>query len=131
MRYLLTILLLLCFTGTAFGHRYLEHQYRDHWCMDVEGDPEYVLPDRARVDCLTDEYAIEVDFAYKWAEAIGQASMYAIATGRNPGVLLIMEDPERDYKYLLRLLVGIAGSNRQWSVWIISLEDLSYLDNIY
>lgn len=30
------------------------------------------LPNGTYVDCLTDDYAIEVDFSNKWAEAIGQ-----------------------------------------------------------
>lgn len=41
---------------------------------------EYVLPDRTRVDCLTDEYAIEIEFAENWAESIGQAMYSQIGT---------------------------------------------------
>lgn len=45
---------------------------------------EVVAPDGTRCDILTDEYAIEVDFANKWAEAIGQALNYAIQFNKMP-----------------------------------------------
>lgn len=63
---------------------------------------EYVLPDRTRVDCLTDEYAIEFDFADHWAEAIGQSLHYAEMTNRKPGIVLIIEDP-KDERHLKKL----------------------------
>ena len=65
-------------------------------CNELNGTMEYVLFDRTRVDCLTDKYAIEVDFAKKWAESIGQALYYADVTNKEPAVALIVgEDDER------------------------------------
>jgi hypothetical protein len=81
---------------------YKESEYQRLWCSEAGGRAEYVLPDRTRVDCLTDEYAVEVDFAKKWAEAIGQALYYAVVTGKRPAVLLIMENPS-DARFLKRL----------------------------
>ncbi len=74
-----------------------ESFYQDKWC---EGQTEVVLEDRTRVDCLTDTYAIEVDFAYKWAESIGQSLYYANMTNRKPAVLLIVEP--NDSRFLAR-----------------------------
>lgn len=54
---------------------------------------EVRLWDDSRVDLLSQEYAIEADWAHrslKWAEAIGQAQWYAIVTGRKPAVLLLV-----------------------------------------
>lgn len=79
-----------------------EKEYQEAWCDKANGIMEYVLDDRTRVDCLTEEYAIEFDFAKKWAEAIGQALHYSIKTGKKPGVVLIMKD-RKDDKYLKRL----------------------------
>lgn len=42
-------------------------------CNALDGKMEVVLKDKTRIDCLTAEYAIEVDFAKKGAEGIGQA----------------------------------------------------------
>lgn len=62
----------------------------------VTATAEHVLPDGARVDIVTATYAIEVDFAKKWAECIGQALFYAHMTGKKPVCLLLVgvEDKE-------------------------------------
>ena len=69
----------------------------------MHGQIEYVLDDKTRVDCLTSSYAIEVDFASKWAESIGQSLHYSIKTDKKAGVLLILEQPHKERKYLRRL----------------------------
>lgn len=58
--------------------------------------------DGARADCLTEEYAVEFDFAPKWAESIEQSLYYAVKSGKKPGVVLIIEKPP-DEHYLKRL----------------------------
>lgn len=73
------------------AHLYPEKEYQRAWCEDAGGQMEYVLDDQTRVDCLTAEYAVEFDFAPKWAEAVGQSLYYAMKTGRKPGIVLIME----------------------------------------
>lgn len=70
--------------------RYLAHR--------VGGETEFRLPDGSRVDILTDEFAWEVEWSDKWPESIGQATYYALATGRKPGVwLLLRGDYDEDY----------------------------------
>lgn len=101
-RYAVTILALVFSQGIAFA-RAPERAYQEEWCAKEGGVVEYTLPDRTRVDCLTGEYAIEVDFSSKWAEAVGQSLYYAEMTGKRPGVLLILED-EGDSRHLERLV---------------------------
>lgn len=61
----------------------------------VEATDEFVLPDGARVDVMTEEYAIEIDFTNKWAECIGQALYYGQVTNKKPVCLLLVEvDPK-------------------------------------
>ncbi len=86
----------------AGKHLYKETEYQEYWCAEADGVTEYVLPDRTRVDCLTDEYAIEFDFAGKWAEAIGQSLHYAKMTNKKPGIVIIVEGP-KDEKHLEKL----------------------------
>lgn len=70
----------------------------DYVNMYCKGIIEYQLSDRTRVDCLTDEYAIEYDWAKKWAESIGQAMYYSKMTGKKPAVAIIIKNPyERIY----------------------------------
>ena len=76
-----------------------EKNYVQKYC---KGKIEYVLSDKTRVDCLTEEYAIEYDWAHKWAESIGQSLYYAHMTGLKPAVAIILKRPE-DEKYIKRI----------------------------
>ena len=76
-----------------------EKDYVNKYCS---GEIEYMLPDKTRIDCLTDEYAIEFDYAKKWAESIGQSLYYAKQTGKKPAVAIILQK-ESDKKYLKRI----------------------------
>ena len=67
-----------------------------------KGEIEYVLPDRTRVDCLTEEYAIEFDRAKNWAQGVGQAQYYAQMTGKKPAIALIMSSP-KDKRFIKRI----------------------------
>lgn len=113
----------LAFTSSAFaGHEFLEKEYQEKWCEACGGVIEYVLPDKTRVDCLTDEYAIEFDFAPKVYQAIGQSLYYGIMTDRKPGIVLIMEKPGKDQRYLNRLLA--VAHKYGIRVWVMNPEDL-------
>lgn len=67
---------------------------------------EYVLPDATRVDIydLDDNVAWEVEWSHKWPEAVGQSLAYAMKTGANPGMyILIKPGSEKDYLNLVNL----------------------------
>lgn len=84
------------------GHLYPEKFYQKNWCKENHGIMEYKLIDDTRVDCLTKDYAVEFDFATKWAEAIGQSLHYSRMTGKKAGINLIIED-KNDFKYYHRI----------------------------
>lgn len=69
-----------------------EDYYNTKFCDEKNGVREYILADGARVDCITEEHAIEADWSYKWAEAIGQSLYYASQTGLEPGILFIYKE---------------------------------------
>lgn len=96
------LLLFAISTGVEAAHSFPEKVYQDQWCAEQGGVTEYRLDDGTRVDCLTDDYAIEFDFAPKWAESVGQSLYYAERTGRRPSVVLIMEHVGDD-RYTIRL----------------------------
>ncbi|OED43519.1 hypothetical protein ACH42_09990 [Endozoicomonas sp. (ex Bugula neritina AB1)] len=79
-----------------------EHWYQDVWCKGMKGEVEYRLEDGRRIDCLTDTYAIEVEFAHKWPEAIGQSLDYSMLTNKNAGIVLILRKPT-DQEHCQRL----------------------------
>ena len=99
------VLFLLLFTITPCYAKRLhpEAEYQKAWCEKRGGVIEYKLSDKTRVDCLLPNMAVEFDFANKWAECIGQALYYGRMTNRQPACVLIMENGEKDVKYLNRL----------------------------
>lgn len=79
-----------------------EKYYQDQWCTSDFGRKEAILWDMTRVDCLSKDYAIEFDFAKKWAESVGQSLYYSKLTGKSPAVVLILTNLA-DYRYVKRI----------------------------
>lgn len=96
----------ILFTTSVFpayaSHIHPEKYYQELWCS-ARGISEYRLKDATRIDCLTPTHAIEFDFAPKWAEAVGQSLYYAMMTNKKPGIVLILENPQKDCKYYERI----------------------------
>jgi hypothetical protein len=82
-----------------------EKFYQVQMCNRLKGEIEVVLHDKTRVDCLTDKYAIEVDWARKWAEGVGQSIYYAEMTNKKPAIALIMADTDADERHYKRLSI--------------------------
>ena len=80
----------------------VESYYVNQWCTSDFGRKEAILWDMTRVDCLAKDYAVEFDFAKKWAESIGQALYYSKMTGKKPAVALILTSLA-DYRYVKRI----------------------------
>lgn len=62
----------------------------------IDATAEQTLSDGTRVDISTPTYAIEVDFARKWAECIGQALYYGLMTGKKPVCLVLIGAEDRE-----------------------------------
>lgn len=78
-------------TGLTGRHKLSEIEFSKILAKVVNGETEYRLPDDSRVDILTTTHAIEVDWARKWPEGVGQALYYGVVTGRQPVVLLLTD----------------------------------------
>ena len=116
MKTLITIALLLI---TTTSHA-LERDYQMKWCNANKGQP-HRLPNGTQVDCLTATHAIEVEFANKFYEGIGQSLFYSMHTGKRAGILLIVNLP-RDQRYLTRLNETIKHHGLPIDVFIINKE---------
>ena len=112
------IALILIVAGGLCLAKQPESHYQRKWCEAQHGRTEVRLPDRTRVDCILDTHAVEVDFARKWAEAIGQSLHYSRMTGKRAGILLIMLSP-KDQKHLDRLLNVVQHFNLPIDVFTI------------
>lgn len=97
---------------------------KSEWAIGlVDPTPQKKVRYSGRVDCLTSLYAIEFDFADKWAEAIGQALFYKMLTGKIAGIVLILEH-EKDLRYLAQLNDIIQQFNLNIVTWTMKPEDL-------
>jgi hypothetical protein len=108
-------------SGAHAGNEHPERWYQVRWCEAHRGQVEYILPDQTRCDCLTKTHAVEVDFAKKWAEAIGQALHYSAQSGKRAGLVLILES-RQDQKYWARLTKIIAYFGLPIDAWAIPDE---------
>lgn len=104
-------------------HLHPEKYYQAEWCNRYWGEMEYKLKDKTRVDCLTKNYAVEFDFAPKWAECVGQTLYYSIMTRKNPACVIIIEKPE-DFKYFYR--IKRVADVFHFSLWYIKAPEYEY-----
>lgn len=69
------------------------------------------------VDCLDDEYAIEIEATSGWAEALGQSLHYAEQTGRKAKVLFFCEEEPavcQRHQYRFEATVAAYGLPIEW-----------------
>ena len=95
------ILLVILSSASAHARLNPESFYQDEFCY-TNMLTEVRMPDGTRADCISIGIVIEVDFADKWFNGVGQVLGYAHQTGLNPIILLIMES-SKDCKHLARL----------------------------
>lgn len=97
-----------------------EADYQAFILKEMGGEREYCLPDRTRIDILTSKYAIEIDYAYKWAEAVGQALYYAEISNRTPGIILILAKRANYTAYIKRAC--LLATKYNIAVWTIDSQ---------
>lgn len=88
-------------TAKPAAVKFREADYQRAWIATRGGKSEVRMRDGTRADIVTTTHVIEVDFAEKWAESIGQSLHYALQTGLKAGVLLIVDETD-DERYLVR-----------------------------
>lgn len=108
MSYKIFLLTILIIYSNFVLYAQTEKYYQEIFCHSLGGITEYRLWDKTRVDCVTKRYAIEVDFAKKWAEAIGQSLYYAKTLKKEPAIALII-DFKKEKRFIRRLRKAIEG----------------------
>lgn len=102
---IVSLIMFLSFNANA-AFKKNEAYYQKILCNDLNGIIEYRLPDKSRVDCLTYDYAIEVDFDKKPYECAAQALYYAIMTNRKPACAFITDKKQSRQINRLKVLAG-------------------------
>jgi hypothetical protein len=95
----LSLILTLALTSTSLAG---EREEQARLAPKYHAEIEVVLWDQTRVDLLNDEYAIEIDFSVKWAEAVGQSLYYAALTDRKPAIILLIKDFKKETRNIFR-----------------------------
>ncbi|USE37798.1 hypothetical protein [Endozoicomonas sp. SCSIO W0465] len=108
--------LIMATSPTVIRAQPAESWYQQVWCEGMDGKIEHRLPDGRRIDCLTDQYAIEIEFARKWQEAIGQSLNYSMLTGKKAGIVLVLKATE-DQTHWQQLLTVIEHYTLPIKVW--------------
>jgi hypothetical protein len=110
MRFILSTIIFGLLTSASFAqHANKESHYQEFLCNSLDGVMEYRLQDKTRVDCLTGDYAIEVDFQEKAYDCIGQALYYGIKTNRSPACALIVKEKQNSYVNRLNVVAEYYG----------------------
>ena len=125
MKKLLILFLLLLVSATSFSQftKKKESYYQAYFAERIHGQKEIVLDDKTRVDVLTDTFAIEVDFAEKWSESVGQSILYSEKLHKKAGILLIINGREDD-RFVQRLM--IVAIKCDITVWVLNYKDDSW-----
>lgn len=112
--------LLVSLRTILYGAPNSESYYQAIAAKAFGGVTEVRMADGSRCDIVTEHYAIEVDFASKWKEAIGQSLNYAFQSSKSAGIVLIIKDKAGSLK-LMSIIEHYALSI---TVWTISQESL-------
>lgn len=83
-----------------------ETAWNKHLAEITGGDGGVVCWDGSRPDLVCGEFAIEVDRAHKWREAIGQAFFYADQLDKKPAVVILVETLDVERSELWRAVVA-------------------------
>lgn len=97
-----------------------ERYYQQLFVDQNGGSMEVIMSDGSRCDIITQTHAIEVDFAQKWAEAIGQSLNYARQTKKKAGIVLII-NKDRDQRKIARLVNTIQHYKLPISVFLVEI----------
>jgi hypothetical protein len=101
-----------------------EYVYRDRFCAGMK--TEVRMANGTRADCLSARLAIEVDWADKWHQALGQAMSYSASTGHAPAIILVCrKKPKRCDRQFEQLQDAATFWKIPLTVWRCDLADAS------
>lgn len=93
---IITGLFLCALSATATQpHKMQDADYVKIVCDAKSGQTE-VRRLGSRADCVSENEAIEVEYAHKWSEGIGQAERYGKVFSRKPVLVLVLEQPDHE-----------------------------------
>lgn len=116
---LIWLVVLICFPAATcladWTERQAVEQVAEAWGVPPE-QREVRLWDGTRADLVHEGVAWEAERAGKWQEGIGQAKHYALHLRLRSGLLLLVEDPAREWRDIARAayVAGSLGIEFRW-----------------
>jgi len=116
--------------GSAFAidtAGWRESDYRDALCAGMQ--MEVSLGAYGRADCVSETHAIEIDWADKFKQGVGQALTYSQRTDLIPGLILICRRSEAlclDHSLAAQETLSAYGAEA--TVWECGLDSVSLDD---
>ena len=98
-----------------------EAEYKKEWCAKHNGEINYKTQESSKVDCLTDNYSIEFDFAEKWVQSMRKSRDQSLSTGKLPGVVLILQN-SADENYLFKLREVVEKRRLGIKIWTVGRD---------
>lgn len=123
---LLILTLFLANSNSEGSTLHKESWYASRDCTAINGVTGALAgnDDGTYSDCVALSVVIEYDFAKKWYECIAQAGHYGLQTGLIPICKLIVENEERDLKYVHRAKAWVkAYADRKIFIEIIDFSE--------
>ena len=80
-----TLLALLILALSAFSEN-SEASNRDKWAKALNGEIEVKIGDGSRCDIITEKYAIEVEWASKRKDSVGQSLWYSFQSKKEAAI---------------------------------------------
>jgi len=90
-RFILTVLILLGSQSLSRADYPSENEWAAANAERYNADDQSGLWDGTECDYITSTEAIEIDWAKKWAEAIGQSLYYSILLNKRPAIILLVK----------------------------------------
>jgi hypothetical protein len=112
---------IFCTVVAASAYAMSEAEYQKEWCAKHNGEIDYKTQDKTTVDCLTDTYSVELDYAEKWVQAMRKSSDHSLRTGKAPGVVLILQN-SADEKHLFKLRKIVEKRRLGIKIWTVGRD---------
>jgi|ERR1035437_3193996 hypothetical protein len=127
---LLLLFVLLLFTSNTCSNRKIH--FKNVFNKYINGKQNVPLDDYKNiVDIVSDTFAIDVEFAPRWAMSIGHSLYAATKLNKKAGILLITHNNSRD-KYshdkYINILMPIANKYNI-TVWVMNYSDSTWEKN--
>ncbi len=121
MKFVMTLVSVLLLTSITSGQQYPnELEAVSAIAEKYNAQEEVKLWDHTRVDLLSATHAYEVDWSHKYAEGVGQALYYGVLTNRQPSLILLVRDINKEQRFVYRAQIACQAADVELHLEIVA-----------